>query len=76
MVRVGGVYPVQTRMFQPKSECELFIRVVKVYCQRLVDMSMVDYLKEGGIRVRRSFGGFGRRLTALEVGTTTWKFGL
>ena len=47
MAKVGGVYPVQTKMFQPKAECEL-IRAVYVFQQRLGDMTKGEALREGG----------------------------
>ena len=46
--KVGGSYPVQTRMFQPKKECLYFIRPIKIYRQRLGDMTEKDADKEGG----------------------------
>jgi len=47
MVKVDGVYPCQTEMFQPKDECDVFIRVTDLYKQRLGEMTLLDALKEG-----------------------------
>ena len=47
MAKVGGIYAVQTRMYQPKKDCEM-IRVTQLYKQRLGDMTEEDARKEGG----------------------------
>lgn len=47
-VKVEGVYPVQTQMFQTKEECDVFIRVTDRYKQELGEMTEEDAKKEGG----------------------------
>lgn len=47
MAKKGGIYPVQTRMFQPKKECEL-IKAKYVFQQRLGDMTEEEAQREGG----------------------------
>lgn len=49
MAKQGGIYPMQQRMFQPKSECPGFIRVTEEpFKQRLGDMTEADAQMEGG----------------------------
>lgn len=45
--KVGGTYPVQTKMFQPRKECHI-IRCLKLYQQPLGEMTEEDADKEGG----------------------------
>lgn len=47
MAKIGGVYPVQTKLFQPKAECET-IKANYVFRQRLGDMSEEEANREGG----------------------------
>lgn len=47
-VKVGGIYPVQTEMFQPKAECPAFIKVTDRYKEKLGEMTDEDFNKEGG----------------------------
>lgn len=64
MVKIGGVYSAKTRLFQPNSECDVFVRVVKLYRQPLGEMTEEDALKEGGytieefIRVWKDINGW------------------
>jgi len=44
--KIGGIYPIQVTMFQPKTECPL-IQATAVYQQRLGDMTEKDAQKEG-----------------------------
>lgn len=46
-VKEGGIYPVQTKMFQPKTDCEAFIKVTKRYKEKFKNMELEDVLKEG-----------------------------
>lgn len=48
MAKVGGVYACQTEMFQPKEDCEVFIKVTDLYRQKLKEMTLRDLAKEGG----------------------------
>lgn len=47
-VKVGGVYACQTKMFQKKEDCEVFIRVTDRYYQPLRHMRPWDAHLEGG----------------------------
>ncbi len=51
MAKKDGVYPVQTEMFQPKTECEVFIKATDVYKNRLGNLTLSDARKEGGYSV-------------------------
>ena len=45
MVKVGRIYKVKTRMLSKEYACK--IRVLKLYKQRLGDMTIEDIYKEG-----------------------------
>jgi len=47
MVKENRIYPVQIKMFEPKTLCPL-IKVNYVFRQRLGDMSEIEAYKEGG----------------------------
>jgi len=47
MAKEGGVYPVQTKMFQPKSEVDVFIEVTDIWTEKLKDMTEQDAYREG-----------------------------
>ncbi|GAH14707.1 unnamed protein product, partial [marine sediment metagenome] len=61
MVKVGGTYPIQLRMFQPRSECEL-IKVKYLFNQRLGDMSEEEAKREGGYTLK----GFRETFTVIN----------
>lgn len=44
--KVGGIYTVQTRLYEPAAGCPL-IRVEKIYEQPLGEMTVVDARAEG-----------------------------
>jgi len=44
--KVGGTYPVQARMYQPRSECPI-IECTALYRQTLKDMTEADARAEG-----------------------------
>lgn len=46
-VKEGGVYPCQTEMFQPKSECDTFIKVRKVWKEQLSEINKQSAFREG-----------------------------
>lgn len=50
MAKVGGTYPIQTKMFQPKTECEK-LRVTYMFQQKLGDMNQRDAKKEGNYTI-------------------------
>jgi hypothetical protein len=47
-VKVGGVYPIQTRLFARNSEAKGWIRVTELRKERLSTISMEDAKEEGG----------------------------
>lgn len=47
MAKVGGTYPVQIKMFQPKIECEL-IKANYIFLQELGLMTEAEANREGG----------------------------
>lgn len=44
---IGSFRAATTEMFTPKEECDCWIEIEDVYEQRLGDMSLQDYAKEG-----------------------------
>jgi hypothetical protein len=47
-VRVGGIYPIQTRLFGPGSEPRGWVRVTDGGLERLGDITEASALAEGG----------------------------
>ncbi|MFW6008682.1 MAG: ASCH domain-containing protein [archaeon] len=52
MIKAGNIYPCQTKMFQTKEECEVFIKVKKWYKENLGEMTEEDAKKEGGYSLK------------------------
>lgn len=65
-IKVGGIYPAQVRMYQPKIECPL-IRVNNRYLQALGDMTEKDADKEGGYTLNQFIKRFE------EITKRTWE---
>lgn len=74
MVKVGGIYPIQEKMFQKKVDCPGFLRVWYVGQERLGDIwnHPADALKEGFHSVREFFKVWAELYGSVHMDQEIW----